>query len=51
MKEVQIGVAYNFEGKYLATMPSSLNVRRRRRAATAVGFIYSLSFFRLLCVA
>ncbi|CAM9349622.1 unnamed protein product [Hapterophycus canaliculatus] len=26
MKEVKIGVAYNFEGKYLATMPSSLTV-------------------------
>jgi len=28
MKEVQIGVAYNFEGRCLDTMPSSLNVRK-----------------------
>eukprot|EP00903_Cladosiphon_okamuranus_P020222 g18562.t1 len=29
MKEVQIGVAYNLDGKYLATMPSSLKVLQK----------------------
>lgn len=29
MKEVKLGVSYSYDGKYLASMPSSLNVSNK----------------------